>query len=239
MRESKERALQVLSEIDHACRRSGRLRTEVTLVAVSKTHPPEVIQPVLDLLNARGFPAVLGENYVQEFKKKKENLTGSFEVHCIGALQRNKAKDAVTLFDMIESVHSWELAEALNKEAIKAGKKLRVLFQVNISNDDAKGGFSGAEVRSALTRVVSELPALSCEGIMTITKLYADAEEARGDFLNMRLLKEALLTDKEIAESFRGRTFHLSMGMSADYTVAIEEGATLVRVGSRIFGERE
>lgn len=243
----------VTARIAAAAARAGRSSGDVSLVAVSKTHPPAAIVRYALLCAQRGRKIFLGESYVQEFKRKRAILDGQFRgdpagarwlaqlsAHYIGNLQRNKVRDAVQLFDLIETVHSPEIAASINKEAARAGKVQRILFQINVSADPRKSGFSPADIADFLTETEShpaEFTALAVEGLMTITQAYATAELARADFRALRELRDRLPARCRGFGAYALRD--LSMGMSQDYEVAIEEGATLVRIGTALFGVRE
>ena len=203
-----------------ACERAGRSPDEVTLVAVTKAIE---VPAIVAAFNAgiRNF----GENRVQEAGSKIEQLEGlraDLTWHMVGHLQTNKAKTAVDIFDIIHSVDSLRLAEALSRHS---QKKLPVLIEVNVSAEATKGGFGLPEVDEAI-RQIGRLPNIEIEGLMTIAPWVSDAEEVRPVFRRLRQLGDAL--------GLR----HLSMGMTDDFEVAIEEGATLVRIGRAIFGER-
>jgi PLP dependent protein len=211
----------VQETIAAACRRAGRAPGEVLLIAVTKTVDLERIQAAV----AAGAVA-LGENRVQEAKEKVTALGRPVPWHLIGSLQTNKARDAVMLFDWIHSVDRLELARELNRRAHAAGRKVSGLLQVNLGDEPQKGGAAPGEVKALLDELRG-LPHLEIRGLMTIPPQVPDAEAARPYFRRLRELRDA--TGLE----------HLSMGMSADYAVAIEEGATMVRVGTSIFGPRE
>jgi pyridoxal phosphate enzyme (YggS family) len=202
-----------------ACLRAGRKREEVTLVAVSKTKPAEMIDEAI----AAGVTDV-GENRVQEARDKRPLTRGLARWHLIGHLQSNKAKDAVRLFDVIHSVDSVALAEKLSRAASSAAKVQDVLLEVNIGSEPQKSGAIPADV-AALAKGVSALDALNLRGLMAIPPA-GEPEQARRWFRELRAMRDTL----GLAE--------LSMGMTDDFEVAIEEGATLVRVGRAIFGER-
>ncbi len=225
-----QQAEEILARIDRACScREGS--SPVTLVAVSKRQPVERTQAYLDYCTSNSLSAVLGENYLQEYEGKREQLRGDCTVHMIGALQSNKAAKAVALFDVIEGVHSAKLARTLNKEASKVGSLQEVYFQVNISDDPDKSGFTPKALESFLKEELQALDSLRVSGLMTITEFYSEPEQARPDFQAMHQFRKKL-------EDCFGRPFLVSMGMSADFEVAIEEGADLVRVGSALFGQR-
>jgi PLP dependent protein len=202
--------------IAEACARAGRTRDEVTLVAVSKTKPAEMIDEAI----AAGVFEV-GENRVQEARDKKPLVRGTARWHLIGHLQSNKAKDAVRLFDVIQTIDSVDLAEKVARAAASAGKVQNVLLEVNIGNEPQKSGAAPADV-SALANAVRKLDALRLRGIMAIPP----HDDARRWFRALRALRDDLGVEE------------LSMGMTDDFEPAIEEGATIVRVGRAIFGER-
>lgn len=211
---------EVEKRIASACQRAGRSLDEVRVVAVTKTVGVPAIRAAFDA-GIRNF----GENRVQEAKAKIEQLEGfraRFTWHMVGHLQSNKAKTATEIFDIIHSVGSVRLAEILSD---RSQKKLPVLIQVNVSAEATKGGFSLSEVGEAV-RQIGRLPNLEIEGLMTIAPLMSDAEEVRPIFRQLRQIRDSLGLK------------HLSMGMSDDFEVAIEEGATLLRIGRAIFGER-
>jgi pyridoxal phosphate enzyme (YggS family) len=232
----RESLISVHARIAAACTRAHRNPSGVTLVAVSKKQPVERVQAFLDLCVSQNIVPVLGENYIQEFKKKRAILTGAFKAHALGPLQSNKVKDAVALFDCIESVHSFEILEAINTQASRRGKVQEVLLQVNISKDGEKSGFTVDEVRSLVSKELPQAKAIKCCGLMTITKAYENPADARPDFQALGKLREELVA---IGGPATAAMVELSMGMSADFEVAIEEGATIVRVGTALFGERE
>lgn len=210
----------IQKRIKTACEKAGRSPAEVTLVAVSKTVDADVIEAAFNA-GLRHF----GESRVQEAASKIEQLQRfkpDIVWHMVGHLQTNKAKTAASIFDIIHSVDSLKLAETLNDSS---RKKLRVLIQVNVADEATKSGFALSEVNEAV-RQIGRLPNLEIQGLMTIAPLVSDAEEVRPVFRQLRQLRDAL--------GLR----HLSMGMTDDFEVAIEEGTTLVRIGRAIFGER-
>jgi PLP dependent protein len=219
------RIAEVRERIDRARERAGHTGP-VTLVAVTKTHPVELVRTAL----AAGLTD-LGENRVQELDDKVGELgRGAARWHLIGHLQRNKAGPAVALCDLLHSVDSERLALAVSQAAQRAGSVLPVLVQVNTSGERTKGGFGPAEAAEAIGRI-AELPGLSVRGLMTMAPFTDDERVIREAFAGTRRLLE------HAAPLLAGR--ELSMGMSNDYEIAVEEGATLVRVGSVLFGERE
>lgn len=218
---------EVLARIAEACARVGRDPAGVTLVAVSKTHPADVVQAAIDA----GL-TVLGENRVQEAVDKVAGTRGG-TWHLVGPLQSNKARRAVETVDVIESVDSAELARRLDRIAgeVRPGRPLPVLLQVNVADDPAKAGFEPADVAAALPQLL-DLANLRVDGLMTIGRLVPTAEEARPTFVALRELSERL----RAANPSLGDA--LSMGMTDDFPVAVEEGATIVRVGRALFGAR-
>jgi PLP dependent protein len=215
-----------------AALRAGRDPGEVTIVAVSKRQDAAAMRALQEHLAETGAVATFGESYVQEYQKKRPMLSAPCRAHLIGSLQRKKAAAAVDLFDLIETVDGAPLAEALNTAAARLGKLQEVLLQINISEDPAKHGCSPHAAGEVAAKFVRDYPNLRLRGLMTITRFYDEPEESRGDYRRMGELYRRLRQDAGQGE------FELSMGMSADYEVAIEEGATLVRIGSALFGER-
>lgn len=216
----------VRAQIAAACERSGRSSDSVTLIAVSKTHPAHLVDQVLE-----AGVADIGENRVQEARDKFPALRGSARRHLIGSLQSNKARLAVQLFDIIHSVDNQKLGVELDRHAASDGRRLPVLVQVNIGREAQKGGVAPEETLQ-LCQTLRELHHLELMGLMTIPPA-GSAEETRLFFAAMRQLRD------ELRRELGADTLpELSMGMTSDYTVAIEEGATMVRVGRAIFGER-
>jgi pyridoxal phosphate enzyme (YggS family) len=220
-----ERLAAVRRRIETAAARSGRPSSAVTLVAVSKTMPAAAIREAVS-----AGVKILGENRVQEAREKIEALPGAVEWHLIGHLQTNKAKLAVGLFDCIHSLDSVRLAQELGRHAEEAGRRLRCLVEVNVGEETQKSGAAAAEVRPLL-EAARRLPQLSIQGLMTIPPFLPDSESVRPFFRRLRDLRDRL-------ESEGWTLPDLSMGMSHDFEVAIEEGATLVRIGTAIFGSR-
>jgi pyridoxal phosphate enzyme (YggS family) len=218
---------QILEGIAEACERVGRDAAAVTLVAVSKTVPPERLVAAV----AAGL-TILGENRVQEAVSKAAAVPGA-SWHLVGPLQSNKARRAVETFEMIQSVDSVHLATRLDRLAAELGpsKRLTVLLQVNVDDDASKAGLSPADLEASLPEILA-LPGLEVRGLMTIGRLVDSAEAARPTFRALRSLSERLRPRQP------GLGPELSMGMSDDFPVAVEEGATIVRVGRALFGER-
>lgn len=217
----------VLARIAVAAARAGRDPDEVTLVAVSKTVAADRVRAAV----AAGL-TVLGENRVQEGVAKRPEVDGA-QWHLLGPLQANKARKAVEAFDVLEAVGSLDLAERLDRIAgeVRPGSPLPVLLQVNVAGDPAKSGFDEASVEAALPALAG-MSNLRLDGLMTIGRLVDSAEAARPTFIALRELSARL----RAAHPALGPA--LSMGMSDDYEVAVEEGATIVRVGRALFGER-
>ena len=219
---------EVEREICEACKKSGRSRDEVTLIAVSKTKPVEMIREAMEA-GADTF----GENKVQELCEKYEQLPGTLHWHLIGHLQRNKVKYIVDKAELIHSVDSLRLAEEIDKEAGKKGVEAKILVEVNVAGEESKFGVS-VEETEALVENISKLPHVRVQGLMTIAPYVDDPEENRPIF---RTLKK-LAVDIKMKNIDNVRMDVLSMGMTNDYQVAVEEGATMVRVGTGTFGER-
>lgn len=223
-----DRLKTVEEKIEKACKKAGRDRREVTLIAVSKTNPAEAVREAFDA-GQRDF----GENKAQEMVAKKEACPEEIRWHFIGNLQKNKVKYVVGNAVMIHSVSSVSLAEEIERIAAKKSVIVPVLAEVNIADESTKHGI-GREDAIALVRVMGILPHLSVKGLMCIAPPVEDPEENRGYFRAMRDLKDEInalnLPGVSLSE--------LSMGMSGDYSVAVEEGATLIRVGTALFGAR-
>lgn len=211
--------------VAQTAQKAGRDPAEIELVAVSKTQPVEVI---LEAMRA-GITA-FGENKVQEARGKIESL-GRGVWHLIGHLQSNKARDAVRLFDFIDSVDRLDLAEELNQRADALGKTQNVLLQVNIAGESTKFGCAPGAA-SVLAEAINAMPRLALSGLMTIAPYSPDPEKSRPHFAGLRELRDKL--EKETGLHLPT----LSMGMSGDFAVAVEEGATSVRIGTALFGER-
>ena len=226
MDEIRERVAAVRRRIEGAAQRSGRPVSAVTLVAVSKTMPVEAIREAV----AAGA-TILGENRVQEARDKIEALAGAAAWHLIGHLQTNKVKLAVGLFERIHSLDSIRLAHEIERHAGDAGRRVRCLVQVNVGGEEQKNGVSEDEVRPLL-EAANGMPHILVEGLMAIPPFLSDPEAIRPYFRRLRVLRDDLASDGFSLPD-------LSMGMTQDFEVAIEEGATLVRVGTAIFGPRE
>jgi pyridoxal phosphate enzyme (YggS family) len=228
-----EQASRVRERIEAACARAGRDPADVTLVAVTKTHPIEVVQAAVEA----GLTE-LGENRVQDLVAKSDAVPGlsaggTVRWHLVGHLQRNKARDAAARADLFHALDSVALAEVLDRKAGEAGRVLECLVQVNVSGEDSKAGVAPAGAHD-LVDTIGAFPNLFVSGLMTI----AAPPVEPGDL--ERLVRPQLASLRELRDRYAGpaRLTHLSMGMTDDLDVAVEEGATLVRVGSALFGER-
>ena len=217
----------VKNEIAQAAQVSGRKVTDIELIAVTKTHPTEIVREAVDV-----GQLVFGESKVQEARAKIPLLPSNIRWHLIGHLQKNKIRHALPLFEMIHSVESLELAQAIDRIAQEDGLHPRILLEVNVAGEGSKFGFKATTLRAELESLLL-LPRLSIEGLMCIPPLAEEAETSRNYFVELRELRDAL------EQEFQVKLPHLSMGMTNDYSVAVEEGATLVRVGTAIFGERK
>lgn len=224
----KENLANVEKNIEQACKNAGRNRNEVTLIAVSKTKPVEMLQEIYDE-NIRDF----GENKVQELCSKMEQLPSDIRWHMIGHLQRNKVKYIVGKVELIHSVDTYRLAEEINIQAKKQNVIVPILVEVNIAHEESKFGIS-AEDAILLVEEISRLENIRIKGLMTIAPYVENPEDNRLYFRKIKQLSVDI-TNKNIDNVFMEI---LSMGMTGDYMVAIEEGATMVRVGTGIFGER-
>jgi len=223
---------EIRERMARASRRAGRNPGEVALMAVSKTHPASAILEAI----AAG-QTLFGENRVQEFAAKRESLAAQAnhaKFHLIGHLQSNKAARAVELFNSVDSVDSLRLAQRLNKEAEQFGRTLDVLIEINIDGEAAKSGFDSTSTAELLALLLAQprMRYLSIRGLMTVPPYTEDPEGARTFFQRLRRLRDHLRGASGLALP------ELSMGMSHDFEVAIEEGSTCVRVGTAIFGKR-
>ena len=219
----------VEENIAAACGRSGRTRDDVKLIAVSKTKPVEMLREAYDS-GCRDF----GENKVQELVDKYDRMPGDVRWHMIGHLQRNKVKYIVDKVYMIHSVDSIRLAEEISKEAVKKNVTVSVLVEVNVADEESKFG-TGVDEAVSLVENISKLPNIIVKGLMTIAPYVENSEENRLYFAKLKQIYVDII-HKNIDNVFMEE---LSMGMTGDYEVAIEEGATYVRVGTGIFGERQ
>ncbi|MDQ3120231.1 MAG: YggS family pyridoxal phosphate-dependent enzyme [Verrucomicrobiota bacterium] len=216
----------VISQISTAAQRSGRAGGEVQLIAVSKKQGAEKIRGVYD-----AGQTIFGESRVQEARLKVPLLPSAVRWHFIGHLQRNKIRHALPLFELFHSIDSLELAQDVQRIAAEEGAQPRVLLEVNVAGEGSKIGFAPDKLRAEMESLLA-LNRLGLEGLMTIPPFAPEAEDSRRYFVLLRELRD------ELERDFKMKLPQLSMGMSNDFAVAIEEGATFVRVGTAIFGDR-
>ena len=216
----------VKSQIADAAKKSGRSLNDIELVAISKTHEAEKVRAALD-----AGQQLFGESRVQEARAKIPLLPSAARWHFVGRLQKNKIRHALPLFELFHSIDSIGLAREMNRIADEEGLHPRVLLEVNVAGEGSKIGFAPESLRAEMEALL-ELPRLTIEGLMTIPPLAPEAEASRKYFSALRDLRD------RFAAQFQIGLPRLSMGMSGDFLVAIEEGATLVRVGTAIFGKR-
>ena len=218
---------QVREQIAGAAARAGRVAQEIELVAITKTHPAEKVREAIE-----AGQTLFGESRVQEARAKIPELPSNLRWHFVGHLQKNKIRHALPLFEMIHSVDSLGLAQEINRIAEEQGMHPRVLLEVNVAGEGSKFGFKSETLRAEMESLLA-LPRLSILGLMTIPPLAEEAEVSRKYFIQLRELRDRLQTE------FHVDLAQLSMGMTEDFAVAVEEGATLVRVGTAIFGKRK
>jgi PLP dependent protein len=216
----------VREQIAQAAAKAGRAVDEIELVAISKTHDAEKVREVVE-----AGQSLFGESRVQEARVKIPELPSNLRWHFVGHLQKNKIRHALPLFEMIHSVDSLELAQDINRIAEEEGLHPRVLLEVNVAGEGSKFGFQPDTLREQMESLLA-LPRLSILGLMTIPPLAEDAEASRKFFVKLRDLRD------QLQKEFHVDLAQLSMGMTNDFPIAVEEGATLVRVGTAIFGER-
>jgi pyridoxal phosphate enzyme (YggS family) len=216
----------IQQRIAAACGRAGRAAESVTLLAVSKSHPPETIRAAVACGQLH-----FGENKIQEAKAKIPLCPGRARWQFIGHLQSNKVRDAVGLFEMIQGVDSLAIAQEISQRAGQAGKTMPILLEVNVAGEASKFGYAPERLRAELLQL-NALPRIEIHGLMAIPPYAPLPEQARPYFQKLRALKA------ECEDLLGAPLPHLSMGMSGDFEVAIEEGATLVRIGTALFGER-
>jgi len=216
----------VREQIASAAPNSGRSADDVELVAITKTHPAEKVREAIE-----AGQTLFGESRVQEARAKITELPSNLRWHFAGHLQKNKIRHALPLFEMIHSVDSLGLAQDIDRIAEEQGVHPRVLLEVNVAGEGSKFGFAPDTLREQMGTLL-ELPRLSIEGLMCIPPLAMESEDSRRFFVQVRELRDSL--EKE----FNMKLPQLSMGMTNDFPIAVEEGATLVRVGTAVFGER-
>jgi len=218
---------QVRKQIADAATKSGRSANDVELVAVAKTHPAEKVRETIE-----AGQTLFGESRVQEARAKIPELPSTIRWHFVGHLQKNKIRHALPLFEMFHSIDSLALAQDMNRIAEEEGMHPRVLLEVNVAGEGSKFGFAPDKLREQMEGLLA-LPRLSILGLMTIPPLAEEADASRKHFVALRELRDRLQTE------FRVDLAQLSMGMTDDFPIAVEEGATLVRVGTAIFGKRK
>jgi pyridoxal phosphate enzyme (YggS family) len=216
----------VRAHIAQAAAKVGRAASDIELVAITKTHPAEKVREAIE-----AGQTLFGESRVQEARAKIPELPSNLRWHFVGHLQKNKIRQTLPLFELIQSVDSRELAQDINRVAEEEGMHPRVLLEVNVAGEGSKFGFVPDKLRAEMESLLA-LPRLSILGLMTIPPLAKEAEASRKFFVQLRELRDCLQTE------FHVDLAQLSMGMTQDFAVAVEEGATLVRVGTAIFGER-
>ncbi|MCL4136585.1 UNVERIFIED_CONTAM: hypothetical protein GTU68_015951 [Idotea baltica] len=229
--------LKIKSKIEKACNKSNRDINDIKLLAVSKRKPLSDLIEYQEVCKNNDYFPRFGENYVQEFSEKYDHLSRDSESHLIGNLQSNKAKEAVRIFDVIQTVDRLKIAKAINKEASKINKVQKILLQVNISRDENKSGILEEDLEGVFLDTLN-FKNINIIGLMTITKFYSDSELVRQDYRKFRELSDKIRENQLILDSLQDNKLELSMGMSGDYEIAIEEGASIVRVGTALFGER-
>ena len=216
----------VREQIAQAAAKAGRAPGDIELVAITKTHPPEKVREAFE-----AGQTLFGESRVQEARVKIPELPSNLHWHFVGHLQKNKIRHALSLFELLHSVDSLALAQEMNRIAVDEGMRPRVLLEVNVAGEGSKFGFAPDKLREQMEELLA-LQRLSILGLMTIPPLVDKAEASRRYFVQLRELRDRLQTE------FHVDLPQLSMGMTQDFPIAVEEGATLVRVGTAIFGER-
>ena len=216
----------VSEQITQAAAKAGRAINEIELVAITKTHPAEKVREAVEAGHT-----LFGESRVQEARAKIPELPSNLRWHFVGHLQKNKIRHALPLFELFHGVDSLALAQEVDRIAADEGEHPRVLLEVNVAGEGSKFGFKAETLRAEIGSLLA-LPRLSIEGLMCIPPLTEEAEASRRFFVQLHEMRNSL--EKEFDVKFP----HLSMGMTQDFWIAVEEGATLVRVGTAIFGER-
>jgi pyridoxal phosphate enzyme (YggS family) len=219
----------ILDQIGAAAAKSGRDPAQIRVLGAAKSQPVDTVRAAIEC-----GVSLIGENYVQEARDKVQAIGARTEWHMIGHLQRNKAKLAVELFDVIESLDSIALARELSAEGQKCGKVVRAFVEVNVGGEESKSGIEPVRV-SDLLKNANELSNLRIEGLMTIPPFKEDLEDVRPFFQQLRELRETLGSESRPNVALT----ELSMGMTQDFAIAIEEGATIVRIGTALFGPRK
>src|SRR6516164_2714598 len=213
-------------QIAQSAAKTGRTADDIELVAITKTHPPEKVREAIE-----AGQSLFGESRVQEARGKIPELPSNIRWHFVGHLQKNKIRHSLPLFELIHSVDSLALAQVINRIAEEEGLHPRVLLEVNVAGEGSKFGFKPEKLRIEMESLLA-LPRLSILGLMTVPQIAEEADASRKYFIELRKLRDRLQTE------FHVNLAQLSMGMTQDFAVAVEEGATLVRVGTAIFGDR-
>jgi len=226
MKSIAENLARVRDQIAQATAKANRNADDVALVAISKTHDAAKVREAIE-----AEQSLFGESRVQEARVKIPELPSNLRWHFVGHLQKNKIRHALPLFELIQSVDSLALAQDINRVAEEDGLHPRILLEVNVAGEGSKFGFTPEKLREDLENLLA-LPRLSILGLMTIPPIAEEAEASRKYFVQLRELRDRLQTE------FHVDLAQLSMGMTQDFAIAVEEGATLVRVGTAIFGER-
>ena len=221
-----ENLARVRGQMAQAVAKAGRSANDVELVAITKTHPAEKVREAVDAGHT-----LFGESRVQEARTKIPELPSNLRWHFVGHLQKNKIRHALPLFELFHGVDSLALAQEINRIAAEEGMHPRILLEINVAEEGSKFGFKPESLRAEMESLLT-LPRLSIEGLMCIPPLADEAEASRKYFVQLRELRDSL--EKEFDLTLP----HLSMGMTQDFWIAVEEGATLSRVGTAIFGER-
>ena len=221
-----ENLARVRGQITQAAAKAGRSINDIELVAITKTHPAEKVREVVD-----AGQTLFGESRVQEARAKITELPSNLRWHFVGHLQKNKIRHALPLFELFHGVDSLALAQEMNRIAADEGGHPCVLLEVNVAGEGSKFGFKAQSLRGEMESLLA-LPRLSIEGLMCIPPLADEPEASRTFFVQLRKLRDSLENEFDV------KFPHLSMGMTQDFRIAVEEGATLVRVGTAIFGER-
>jgi pyridoxal phosphate enzyme (YggS family) len=216
----------VREQITQAAAKTGRSANDIELVAITKTHPAEKVREAIEAGHT-----LFGESRVQEARAKISELPSNLRWHFVGHLQKNKIRQALPLFELFHGVDSLAVAQEMNRIAAEEGGHPSVLLELNVAEEGSKFGFKTETLRAEMESLLA-LPRLSIEGLMCIPPLSEEAEASRKYFVQLRKLRDS------VEKGFDLRLRHLSMGMTQDFWIAVEEGATLVRVGTAIFGER-
>ena len=225
----------ILEQVEVSCRKVARKPQEVKIVAACKTQPATVVNSYIELCNRFNIPAIIAENYLQEFESKRPLLCGSFESHFIGSVQSNKLAKIFDLFDLVETVSSLKHLRVLQQQAAARGVVAQCFLQVNISADPAKSGFAEADILSVLDSC-KDFSHLKVTGLMGILADYGRDDLTRADYAKLAALRNRL--QGTTSEGLLSESLKLSMGMSSDFPIAIEEGADYVRIGTALFGDR-